>query len=127
MNANNLMDQMPPIRKAGHIITERKEEEEVKNLDSKTKSLKASERIKSTDYSKWDKYNPEEEILRMELAEERRQEEVERKNRLNAEKIKREPLKITEILEEEDLKTSKGENKKWSQLSDIEKEKLSEE
>ncbi|TMW52123.1 hypothetical protein DOY81_002803 [Sarcophaga bullata] len=127
LNENNLSDQMPPIRKAGHIVTEKKKDEEEHNLDTKNKPLKASERIKSTDYDKWDKYNPEEEILRMELAEERRQEEVERKNRLNAEKIKREPLKITEILEEEDLKSSKGEDKKWSQLSDIEKEKLSEE
>ena len=120
---------MPPIRKAGHIVIEKQKQEEEQNLDSKTKPLKVTERIKATDYDKWDKYNPEEEILRMELAEERRQDEVERKNRLNAEKIKREPLKITEILEEEedDLKSSQREDKKWSQLSDIEKEKLSEE
>ncbi|KAM7359491.1 sperm-associated antigen 1-like [Cochliomyia hominivorax] len=81
-------------------------------------------KIKSTDYGQWDKYDVEEEILRLDLAEEREQEEVERKNRLNAEKFIKEPLKITEI--KEDLDSEKL-SKKWSHLTEIEREKLSEE
>ncbi|SPP81117.1 sperm-associated antigen 1 [Drosophila guanche] len=38
-------------------------------------------RIRSTDYNKWDKYDPDEEILRMELSEERTKEQEELKNR----------------------------------------------
>lgn len=117
---------MPPIRRMGHIVTEKKTDEE-KSTDTKTKARTNSERIKSTDYDKWNKYDPEEEILRMDLAEERQQEEVERKNRLNAEHIKREPLKITEIFEEQEINSESREHQKWGQLSDIEKEKLSEE
>lgn len=59
------------------------------------------------------------------MAEERKLEEIERKNRLNAEKFTKEPLKITEILDEDELKDQFL--KKLSNLSDIEREKLSEE
>lgn len=43
---------------------------------SNTKNKEA--RIKSTDYRKWDKYDPDEEILRMDLNEERDQEQREK-------------------------------------------------
>lgn len=49
-----------------------------------TASAKTSsneQRIKSTDYSKWDKYDPDEEILRMDLEEERTKEQVQTKGR----------------------------------------------
>lgn len=88
-----------------------------------TQESQSTQRIKSTDYSKWDKYDAEEEILRQDLAEEREQEEVERKNRLNMDKFIKQPLTITEITQEEQLQPLD----KWSKLSEIEKEKISEE
>ncbi|XP_037811424.1 sperm-associated antigen 1 [Lucilia sericata] len=109
--------QLPPIRKGGRILQTKNKVETSKSGVSN----KESQRIKSTDYNKWDKYDAEEEILRLDLAEEREQEELERKNRLNMEKCLKKPcLTITEITDEEPLE-------KWSNLTDIEKEKLSEE
>ncbi|XP_046806459.1 sperm-associated antigen 1 [Lucilia cuprina] len=113
--------QLPPIRQGGRILQTKNQKEETNKSGV---SNKESQRIKSTDYSKWDKYDAEEEILRLDLAAEREQEDVERKNRLNMEKcLKKPPLTITEITDDKEL----GPLEKWSNLTDIEKEKLSEE
>ncbi|KAM7359207.1 sperm-associated antigen 1-like isoform 2-T2 [Cochliomyia hominivorax] len=115
---------IPPIRQMGCISQIMENKEKSSGPSNSSKHIKKSQRIKSTDYGQWDKYDVEEEILRLDLAEERKQEEVERKNRLNAEKFIKEPLKIMEI--KEDLDSEKL-SKQWSHLTDIEREKLSEE
>ncbi|XP_014098787.3 sperm-associated antigen 1 [Bactrocera oleae] len=118
---------VPPVRKSGAI----KQSEENNELKAKPNSGVAvptskisTERIKSTDYGKWDKYDADEECLRMELAEERVQEEVERKNRLNKQKSK---------LQMEDgdstvaaVKTVQ-EQEVLSKFTDVERERLAEE
>ncbi|XP_073817976.1 spag1 axonemal dynein assembly factor [Musca autumnalis] len=114
---------LPPVRKNAHISLKKKEKDSSVTASNVGNSSGKVERIKSTDYSKWDKYDAEEEILRLDLAEERAQEEVERQNRLNLQKIKTTTPKIEEIV------TDGGENERGvlQNLSDIEKEKLSEE
>uniref|UniRef100_A0A1A9VM71 TPR_REGION domain-containing protein n=1 Tax=Glossina austeni TaxID=7395 RepID=A0A1A9VM71_GLOAU len=102
---------LPPVRRSGKIQA-KKEKEDTKDPPT---------RIKSTDYSKWDKYDADEEVLRMELAEERIQEDVERKNRLNANRHKPPPT-VNEIQKKID-----NEKDKLTNLTDIEKEKLSDE
>lgn len=114
--------EMPAIRKNGKIQFEKTDQEKSTNTCQNSADNKQSKRIKSTDYTKWDKYDPDEEILRMDLAEERVTEELEYKNRLNSDKYTKEPLTITEIVEENEKECSKLHN-----LSEIEKEKLSEE
>ncbi|XP_075147991.1 spag1 axonemal dynein assembly factor [Haematobia irritans] len=118
-------NQLPPVRKNAHISMGKKGTATSGSnvADNETESKK-SERIKSTDYGKWDKYDAEEEILRIELAEERIKEEVERKNFLNTQKYGKSTStpKIEEILEE-----SEKEKDMLGNLSEIEKEKLSEE
>ncbi|XP_036324530.1 sperm-associated antigen 1 [Rhagoletis pomonella] len=85
---------VPPVRKGGPILQsgERADSVSAQSAIDRTKESKtikkASDRIKSTDYQKWDKYDADEECIRMELAEERVQEEIERKNRLNKQKSK---------------------------------------
>lgn len=112
--------QMPPIRKGGKIFKTTNTEEQNPNNNKTAKP--AHIRIKSTDYNKWDQYDAEEEILRIDLEEERQQEQVESKNRFNMNKLKRQPLTITEIPENELENPAK-----WSNLSEIEKQKLYEE
>uniref|UniRef100_A0A1I8QDX4 Uncharacterized protein n=1 Tax=Stomoxys calcitrans TaxID=35570 RepID=A0A1I8QDX4_STOCA len=110
-------NRLPPVRRNARISLSKKDTTSANNLPNKP------DRIKSTDYSKWDKYDDEEEILRMDLAEERVKEEVERKNLLNSQKYgKSSTPKIEEILDE-----STKEKELFGHLSDIEKEKLSEE
>ncbi|XP_005176678.1 sperm-associated antigen 1 [Musca domestica] len=112
---------LPPVRQNAHISLKKPEDSKTNKNETNAADAKV-ERIKSTDYSKWDKYDAEEEILRLDLAEERIQEETERKNRLNLEKIKASYPKIEEILEEAEA-NGKG---SIHALSDIEREKLSE-
>lgn len=112
--------QIPPIRKGGNILQNQNDKQKSSNSIQTNKG-----RIKSTDYNKWDKYDPEEEILRLDLAEERQKEELERKNRLNMEKYYKQPLEITEIMEEDEKVLSPKD--KWLNLSEVEKEKISEE
>ncbi|XP_061392618.1 sperm-associated antigen 1 [Musca vetustissima] len=114
--------QLPPVRKQAQISLKKLENQSSGNSKKETNSQQKVERIKSTDYSKWDKYDPEEEILRQDLAEERAQEEIERKNRLNLQKIKTTSPTIEEIFEDSEKEKDDG-----PKLSDIEKEKLSEE
>lgn len=114
---------IPAIRKNGKIQLESTDRKNpTKTSQPNSAASNQSKRIKSTDYTKWDKYDPDEEILRLDLAEERLSEEFEYKNRSNIEKYTKEPLKITEIFEENEKEIPKLHN-----LSEIEKEKLSEE
>ncbi|XP_004536653.1 sperm-associated antigen 1 [Ceratitis capitata] len=87
---------VPPVRKSG-TIKQTDEKKEPQNIEASTEATKTAEEstgkpIKSTDYRKWDKYDADEECLRMELAEERVKEDVERKNRLNKQKSKLQTL-----------------------------------
>ncbi|KAL5281238.1 SPAG1 family protein [Megaselia abdita] len=78
--------------------------------DTKTSDSKSQNRIKSTDYSAWDKFDAETEILKMDLEEEKVKEEVERMNRLNLQSSKdlNEDLKIDHLtmIEREKLAVS---------------------
>jgi len=65
------------------------------------KSKPNEQRIKSTDYGKWDKYDPDEEILRMDLEEERTKEQAQIKTRNMQPSIKDEHIKICEQSAEE--------------------------
>ncbi|EDV53492.1 uncharacterized protein Dere_GG11514 [Drosophila erecta] len=73
---------LPSVRKLSKIDLDTQSETKTPKPAPKartqpnTKNKEA--RIKSTDYSKWDKYDPDEEILRMDLDEERDQEQVEK-------------------------------------------------
>lgn len=58
------------------ILDSKKTEKPIKASDSK-------KRINSTDYSAWDKFDADSEILKMELDEEKNEEEIDRKNRKN--------------------------------------------
>ncbi|XP_037930362.1 sperm-associated antigen 1-like, partial [Teleopsis dalmanni] len=69
-----------PIRKGGKIFDKQEKND---NVETNLKYINNSKRIKSTDYAQWDKFDAEEEILRMDLDEERNLEEIERKNRYN--------------------------------------------
>ncbi|XP_018786692.1 PREDICTED: sperm-associated antigen 1 [Bactrocera latifrons] len=118
---------VPPVRKSG-VIKQCDENNEHKSKQNgglaATTSKISTERIKSTDYGKWDKYDADEECLRMELAEERVQEEVERKNRLNKQKsklqVEHDNNKVTaaETVKEQDV---------LSKFTDVECERLAEE
>lgn len=88
----------PPIRKLSKPT-------EDSSVDHKT-----SERIKSTDYSKWEKFDADAEELKVDLDDERQKEIVEVKNKMNLAKTKL----IEEIGDEE-----------VDCLSDFEKEHLS--
>jgi sperm-associated antigen 1 len=67
----------PPIRKAH------------KKIDHSTESVtNQAERIKSTDYAKWEKFDAEAAELKIDLDEERQREIVEVKNKKNVEKTK---------------------------------------
>ncbi|XP_067629017.1 sperm-associated antigen 1 [Eurosta solidaginis] len=115
---------LPPIRKGGIIkkSSEEKETEKQNQTTKATKPLKTScERIKSTDYNKWDKYDADVEVLRMELAEERVQEEVERKNLGNKQKSKLQEKGAggdADSLKQRDV---------MSKLTEVERERLAEE
>lgn len=77
-----------------------------KEAQSNTRS---ENRIKSTDYSAWDKFDADTEILKMDLQEEKIKEEIERKNRKNLESSKIETIN----------------ERSFNNLSVLEKEKLS--
>lgn len=79
----------PPIRKANASITE-PSPSGVKN------STKTVDRIKSTDYAKWDQFDADAAELKIDLDEEREREVVEVKNKKNLLK----PKLIEEVLDE---------------------------
>ncbi|XP_017082817.2 sperm-associated antigen 1 [Drosophila eugracilis] len=70
---------IPSVRKLSKIDLEKQTIEKSKPSAKESPQPKANkeDRIKSTDYKKWDKYDPDEEILRMDLEEERNKEQVE--------------------------------------------------
>lgn len=110
-----------PIRKPGSISSKAEKTKE-KEAKPAAKSSTAKEKVASTDYSKWDKYDADVEVLRIELEEERQRESVEIKNRRNqkmygAEKQSKDERVVA--AGEEDMSL-------LEQLSDIEKDKLSE-
>ncbi|KAH8363304.1 hypothetical protein KR084_008010 [Drosophila pseudotakahashii] len=73
---------LPSVRKLSKIELEKQSTETSKPVvkaESQPKAKIKDDRIKSTDYQKWDKYDPDEEILRMDLAEERNNEQAEQK------------------------------------------------
>ncbi|XP_030573541.1 sperm-associated antigen 1 isoform X2 [Drosophila novamexicana] len=97
-----LATDLPPVRKPCKIEID-KEESETQNSGPVPKpnakpQLKSTneERIKSTDYNKWDKYDPDEEILRMDLEEERSKEHAKIKLRKTETTTKEEHIKICE-------------------------------
>lgn len=87
----------PPIR-APKILT-----------DSSKSSENQKERIKSTDYNKWDKYDADAAVLKIDLDEERKKEAIEAKNKKNLEKSK-----LIEVIDDD-----------VDDLSDFERERLS--
>lgn len=117
-------DDIVPIRKTGCIYLDNKNNKASPHKESSTSSnnnKEKQERIASTDYTKWDKYDPDEEILRMELTDERTKEEIDRKNRINMEKTKAANKSAMQSKSTKHLLESK-----LKDLSNIEKEKLSE-
>ncbi|XP_070073374.1 sperm-associated antigen 1 isoform X2 [Drosophila takahashii] len=73
---------LPSVRKLSKIELEKQSTEPKKPVakaESQPKAKVKDDRIRSTDYRKWDKYDPDEEILRMDLAEERNNEQAEQK------------------------------------------------
>ncbi|XP_068156611.1 sperm-associated antigen 1 [Drosophila tropicalis] len=119
---------LPPMRTPSKIDTDKSatEAEPAKPIPSPsvptTNATKSSEnRIKSTDYNKWDKYDPDVEILRMDLDEERAKEQAEQKN-----------LKNVAPPKKEDDKTDDNERLKerlmsrLDQLSKLERDHLAE-
>lgn len=89
-------DDLPPVRAQSKIDLEKQQDEKNKSQPAQSSVAQTSKsndkRIKSTDYSKWDKYDPDEEILRMDLEEERTKEQVQTKGR-KIEKLSKEEQK----------------------------------
>lgn len=80
-------------------------------------------RISSTDYNKWDKYDADVELLRIELDAEREKESIEIKNRRNQKTYgTQNEATLNQSFTEDDKSRSVLE-----QLTDIEKDKLAEE
>lgn len=97
-------DYLPPVRTPCKIDLEKLTSGEEKNKSQPTATPKTNsneQRIKSTDYSKWDKYDPDEEILRMDLEEERSKEQVQTKGRQIEKLSKAEEKRNREQAEEE--------------------------
>lgn len=83
-NVDNLLQKMKSDSNDGiQDKVTRKTEKIVLDKNIKKSSSKSESRSKSTDYSAWDKFDADSEILKIELAEEKIKEEVERKNRAN--------------------------------------------
>lgn len=109
-----------PIRKTSSIVEKKPEKKEAAKSQPAKKDNK-KERISSTDYRKWDKYNADVEVLRMELEEEREQESIEIKNRRN-QKMYGGGEKPAASEETEEMQQAA-----FERLNDIEKDKLCEE
>lgn len=115
------------MRKTTKIDIDKDETETSKNKPAPKPSAKPQpkstneQRIKSTDYSKWDKYDPDEEILRMDLEQEREKEQaqIKLKNIINTKK--EDQLEISEeITEQQRL------NAQIAKLSQVEREQYAE-
>ncbi|EDV43569.1 uncharacterized protein Dana_GF16464 [Drosophila ananassae] len=85
LKKDKLLLDMPSVRKLAKIDLEKSSTEQSKPTKkaqvpaAAQPSKPKEERIKATDYRKWDKYDPDEELLRMDLNEERNKEEEEAK------------------------------------------------
>lgn len=115
----DLLEDLPPMRTPCKIDIDKPEDAPKPESDSKPetqpKAKTNEQRIKSTDYSKWDKYDPDEEILRMDLDEERTKEQAQIKTRkIQTPSTKEEHIKICEQSAEEQRLQSQL--KKLSQL-----------
>ncbi|XP_017131848.1 sperm-associated antigen 1 [Drosophila elegans] len=74
--------ELPNVRKLSKIELDKQSNEPSKpaaKVSTQSKTKNKDDRIKSTDYRKWDKYDPDEEILRMDLDEERGKEQAEQR------------------------------------------------
>lgn len=100
-------DDLPPVRTPckidleNPISVDEKKKSQPAQPSASPKSTSNEERIKSTDYSKWDKYDPDEEILRMDLEEERTKEQVQTKGRQIEKLSKAEEMRKREQAAEE--------------------------
>ncbi|XP_073980176.1 uncharacterized protein isoform X2 [Rhodnius prolixus] len=75
--------------KPNHVIQPvRRASAKIEDNVNKGNEEKKEERIKSCDYESWDKYDAEKECLRLDVDEERRQEEMEKLERIEIEKEK---------------------------------------
>ena len=101
---DQILKEIKPSKKSEPPIRQLKPPQETSGS-----SHKQAERIKSTDYSKWDKFDADAAELKIDLDEERQREQVELKNKKNSEKAKL----IEDITDEVD------------QLNDFESEHLS--
>ncbi|KAH8250066.1 hypothetical protein KR026_004672 [Drosophila bipectinata] len=84
LKKDKLVLDMPSVRKLAKIDLEKPSTDSSKPTKPKPEpaaqlSKPKEDRIRSTDYRKWDKYDPDEELLRMDLSEERTKEEAETK------------------------------------------------
>lgn len=99
------LDDLPAIRTQCKIDIDTQKDAPTTESNSKPDpqpKVKSNEqRIKSTDYNKWDKYDPDEEILRMDLAEERTKEQAQIQTRKVQPNTKEEHIKICEQSAEE--------------------------
>ncbi|XP_017143440.1 sperm-associated antigen 1 [Drosophila miranda] len=112
---------LAPMRKPAKIDADLSSTKQSKPVKAPPEPPKTTEkRIRSTDYNKWDKYDPDEEILRMELAEERTKEQEEQKNRpdptpISEEVLKSERNELQERLQEQLKKLSQVEREQFAE------------
>ncbi|KAH8367346.1 hypothetical protein KR200_011582 [Drosophila serrata] len=120
-NENQSLD-IPSIRKLGKIELDKPSPGPTKPAPAAApQPAKAKEsRIKSTDYSKWDKYDPDEEILRMDLDEERSKEEADLKIPIKDKPVTKQELKDEKKAMYERLQTQ------LKRLSPLEREQFAE-
>ncbi|KAH8406976.1 hypothetical protein KR222_002132, partial [Zaprionus bogoriensis] len=122
-------DGLPPIRTPSKIDMAMQQAADGKakpgeaqlNTSAMSKTKANEQRIKSTDYGKWDKYDPDEEILRMDLEEERTKEQAQAKGRQIEKMSQQEHIKICEQ-EAEKLRL----NAQLKRLSQMEREQYAE-
>ncbi|TDG49962.1 hypothetical protein AWZ03_003472 [Drosophila navojoa] len=118
---------IPPVRKTTKIDIDKDETETSKNKPAPKASAKPQpkstneQRIKSTDYSKWDKYDPDEEILRMDLEQEREKEQAQIKLKNIIKTKKEDQMEISEESTEQQRL-----NAQIAKLSQVEREQYAE-
>ncbi|CAG9806579.1 unnamed protein product [Chironomus riparius] len=109
---------MAEMKQQDKILNEIKPKKSIKNeppirtpkvVSDSSKSYKHSDRINSTDYSKWDKFDADAAVLKIDLDDERQRELVEANNKKNLEKSK-----LIEVIEDD-----------VDELTDFEKDRLS--
>lgn len=116
---NDMKNFVAEMKQQDKILTESKPKKYNKNeppirapkvvTDSSKSNKNSSNRIKSTDYSKWDKFDADAAVLKIDLDDERQREIAEAKNKKNLEKSK-----LIEVIEDD-----------VDELTDFEKDRLS--